>query len=49
MSVNALKARAAQLSFKKATQGLSEAEEQELQSLRQQIALAQAAGGGESA
>jgi hypothetical protein len=37
--VDAMKARAAELSFKKATQGLSPMEEQELENLRAQIAL----------
>lgn len=39
MAIDAKKARAVQLSFKKATQGLTPAEEAELQNLERQIAM----------
>lgn len=39
MAIDSLKARAAALGFKKATQGLSPMEEAELEQLRHQIAL----------
>ncbi len=44
MAIDADKARAAQLSFKKATSGLTPEEEAELVALRQKIALANAVG-----
>jgi hypothetical protein len=44
MNVDAMKARAMSLGFKKATAGLSPSEEQELSELNRKIALAQVAG-----